>query len=50
MAAAAQAAAGAAEAHLERTIFDTHHSLGLPGNVVRPDGSGPVADGIVNRA
>ncbi|MEU9485703.1 M4 family metallopeptidase [Streptomyces decoyicus] len=43
-------AARAAEAHLDRTIFDTHHSLGLPGDVVGPDGAAPTADGTVNRA
>ncbi|MFD9813346.1 M4 family metallopeptidase [Streptomyces sp. NPDC059080] len=43
-------AAPAAEPRLERTVFDAHHGLGLPGDVVRPDGADPVADGCVNRA
>ncbi|NXY99247.1 M4 family metallopeptidase [Streptomyces sp. BR123] len=35
---------------LERTVFDTHETRELPGDVVRTEGSDPVVDGTVNRA
>jgi Zn-dependent metalloprotease len=44
------APARAAEALLSRTVYDTHHSVHLPGDVVRVEGGEPVAEGTANRA
>ncbi|MFE2327033.1 M4 family metallopeptidase [Streptomyces sp. NPDC059385] len=35
---------------LQRTVFDTHNTLQLPGDQVRVEGEDPVLDGTVNRA
>ncbi|MFH8802323.1 M4 family metallopeptidase [Streptomyces sp. NPDC017936] len=35
---------------LKRTVFDTHHSLFLPGDVVRREGEPPGTDGTATRA
>ncbi|MCX4763565.1 M4 family metallopeptidase [Streptomyces sp. NBC_01275] len=35
---------------LQRTIYDTHHTAELPGDVVREEGGQPVLDGTANRA
>ncbi|WP_079062896.1 M4 family metallopeptidase [Peterkaempfera griseoplana] len=35
---------------LKRTVYDAHHGLALPGDVVRNEGADPVTDGTANRA
>ncbi|MFF3204093.1 M4 family metallopeptidase [Streptomyces sp. NPDC002962] len=35
---------------LTRTIYDTNHSMALPGDEVRAEGGAPTLDGTVNRA
>ncbi|WP_340377526.1 M4 family metallopeptidase [Streptomyces sp. SS7] len=35
---------------LDRTLYDTHHTLALPGDLVRREGGDPSLDGTVNRA
>src|SRR5262245_25354675 len=40
----------AAEGQKQRTIFDTHNSQDLPGDVVRTEGSPPSSDVAVNEA
>jgi Zn-dependent metalloprotease len=39
-----------AEGEKQRTIFDTHHSQNLPGDMVRTEGSPPSTDVAVNEA
>ena len=39
-----------ARAQVQRTIYDAHDSMELPGSFVRTEGSSPVGDSVVNEA